>query len=161
MGADAAARQFVERGVNRWEAGGKIDAAEAASLREQIASPEARSALRHMGVHMIMSVAIPIPGLRSASRFGWTLLFWIKAQVDRLLRSAVAKGRVNVHTPLVMVVALIPAFGDVAYLMARPLRRGRLARVIFDQAALKLPFRLYGRLRVDRRLGAPVTTRRP
>ncbi len=112
---------------------------------------------------MILSVAIaiPIPGLRSAARFGWTLLFWIKAQVDRLLRPAAAKGRVNVHSPLVMVIALLPAFGAVAYLAARPLRRGRLVRVIFDQAALKLPFKLYGRLRFDRWLGAPATTRRP
>ena len=157
-----AAQQFVERGVNRWEAEGKIDAAEAASLREQIESPAARSALRHMGAHMILSVAIaiPIPGLRSAARFGWTLLFWIKAGVDRLLRRA-EKGRVNVHSPLVMVIALLPAFGAVAYLVARPLRRGRLVRIIFDEAAVKLPLKLYTRLRFDRWLGAAATTGRP
>ena len=162
MGAHGAAQQFVERGVNRWEAEGKIDAAEAASLREQIASPAARSALRHMGAHMVLSVAIavPIPGLRSAARFGWTLLFWIKAGVDRLLGRA-EKGRVNVHSPLVMVIALIPAFGAVAYLVARPLRRGRLVRIVFDQAAVKMPFKLYTRLRFDRWLGAAATTGRP
>ena len=162
-GADGAAQQFVERGLNRWEAGGKIDAAEAATLREQIASPAARTALRHMGAHMILSVAIfvPIPGLRSAARFGWTLVFWVRAWAYRLLRPSVAKGRVNIHTPLVMVIAIIPAFGAVAYLASRPLRRGRLVRVIFDQAALKLPFKLYTRLRFDRWLGAPGTTGRP
>ncbi len=162
-GADGAAQQFVERGLNRWEAEGKIDAAEAASLREQTGSPAARNGLRHMGTHMILSVAIvvPIPGLRSAARFGWTLLFWAKGMVDRLLRPSVAKGRVNIHTPLVMVLAIIPAFGAVAYLASRPLRRGHLVRVIFDQAAFKLPFKLYTRLRFDRWLGAPATAERP
>ena len=158
-GAHGAAQQFVERGLNRWEAVGKIDAAEAASLRQQVAAPEARSALRHMGTHMILSVAIavPIPGLRSAARFGWTLLFWVKHGAYRLLRPSAARGRVNIHTPLVMVIAIIPAFGAVAYLAARPLRHGRLFRVVFDQAASKLPFRLYTRLRFDRWLGGPTT----
>ena len=112
---------------------------------------------------MILSVTIviPIPGLRSAARFGWTLLFWAKAWAYRLLRPAAAKGRVNIHTPLVMAIAIIPVFGGVAYLASRPLRRGRLVRVIFDQAALKLPFKLYTRLRFDRWLGPPVTTGRP
>ena len=162
-GAPGAARHFVERGLKRWEAEGKIDAAEAATLRAQIASPEARSPLRHMGAHMILSeaIAIPIPGLRSAARFSWTLLFWIKGWVERLLRRTAAKGRVNIHTPLVMMIALVPAFGAVSYLAARPLRRGRLFRVIFDQAALKLPFKLYTRLRFDRWLGVPGTARRP
>ena len=80
-----------------------------------------------MGVHLVLSVAIviPIPGLRSAARFLWTLMFWVKARVARIWSRASRSGEkvANVHTPLVMVVALVPAVGGVAYLASPPLRK--------------------------------------
>ena len=104
---------------------------------------------------MVLSVAlmIPIPGLRSLARFVWTLAFWVKAQGRRLRRSASEAGRpTNVHTPLVMVLALIPDLGAVAYMGSRPLGRKLLVRLMLDQIAIKLTFKLYDRLHLDRRL---------
>ena len=56
----------------------------------------------------------------------------------------------NIHTPLVMGLALVPAFGGAAYLASPPLRSKLLARLMFDQIAWKLPFRIYTRLRLGR-----------
>ena len=153
-GADRAAENLLNRGIERWEKENRLSASEAAQLRSQVSSREAKNALHHMGVHLVLSVAIaiPIPGLRSAARFSWTLLFWAKAQVSRVWGRASRSGEkvANVHTPLVMVVALVPALGGVAYLASPPLRKRTLARLLMDQAATKMPFKLYTRTRLDR-----------
>ena len=150
-GADRAAEAFLSSGIDRWEKEGRLDPSEATALRAQITSSELRDAIHHMGVHLVLTVAIvvPIPGIRSLARFVWTLGFWFKAQVRGLQRSASAPtGRVpNIHTPLVMVLSLLPAFGAVAYLMAPPLRQKVLIRLMLDQIGRKLPFRVYERMR--------------
>ena len=87
------------------------------------------------------------------ARFGWTLSFWVKTQLRSLRRSASRPaGEVNVHSPLVMVVALVPLLGGIAYLASRPLRRKLLIRLMLDQVAIKLPFKFYTRLRLNRLL---------
>ncbi len=88
------------------------------------------------------------------ARFGWTLFFWVKAQLRRFGRGASrAVGlATNVHSPLVMVLAVVPLLGGIAYLAARPLRRKLLIRLMLDQVAIKLPLKCYTRLRVDRLL---------
>jgi len=58
----------------------------------------------------------------------------------------------TIHSPLVMVLALVPLLGGVAYMASRPLRRKALIRLMLDQIAIKLPFRLYTRLNLDKRL---------
>ncbi|MCH8919559.1 MAG: phosphatase PAP2 family protein [Chloroflexi bacterium] len=155
-GADGAAEAFLNRGVERWEREGRLPAEEAAWLRSHLASGDVQNATHHMGVHLVLSVAIavPIPGLRSAARFLWTFTFWTKYQAGRLLRrgSKRPKGVTNVHTPLVMLIALAPAVGGVSYLASRPMRKKILIRLVLDQIAIKLPFKLYTRLRLDRRL---------
>ena len=111
--------------------------------------------MHHMGAHLVLSmIAVPIPGLRSAARFGWTLSFWVKTQLRRLRRGASRATGVatNVHSPLVMVLALVPLLGGIAYLAARPLRRKVLIRLMLDQVASKLPFKIYTRLGVNRLL---------
>ena len=60
--------------------------------------------------------------------------------------------RPNVHTPLVMLIALLPIFGALAYLGSRPLRNRLLARLMLDQAAYKMPFGLYRKLHLSRLL---------
>ncbi len=106
-----------------------------------------------MGAHLVLSmVAVPIPGVRSVARFGWTLTFWFKTQLRRFRRSKATAAATNVHSPLVMVLALVPLLGGVAYLAARPLRRKLLIRLMLDQVAVKLPFKFYTRLRVNRLL---------
>ena len=88
------------------------------------------------------------------ARFGWTLFFWVKTQLGHFRRGASkAAGEVtNIHSPLVMVLALVPLLGGIAYMAARPLRRKLLIRLMLDQAAIKLPFKCYTRLRVNRLL---------
>jgi hypothetical protein len=116
---------FLRRGIERWEADGKLTASEIASLRSLLASGEVKEPIHHLGVHLVLSVviAIPKPGLRSLARFVWTFAFWLKAQTRRLRRRS-AEGRMtNVHTPIVMTLALIPLFGGAACLASRPLRR--------------------------------------
>jgi len=82
-GAETMAKSFVSGAIERWESEGKIDGEQAAVLRGTMATPEAQTLMKHMGAHLILSVAIaiPIPGLRSAARFGWTLAFRLKAMV--------------------------------------------------------------------------------
>jgi undecaprenyl-diphosphatase len=159
-GADRAAEAFLAGGVDRWENEGRITPQGAAELRARLASGDVQEATRHLGAHLVLSVAlaIPIPGVRSLARFLWTLTFWAKSQLKRLRRGGgVAPERApNIHTPLVMVLALIPAVGGVAYFASRPLRNKPLIQLILDQAAWKLPFSLYRRWRLGRRLAPPV-----
>ena len=155
-GADRAAENYLNRGIERWESEGRLSSAEATQVRSQISSSEAKDAMHHMGVHLVLSVAlvVPIPGLRSAARFTWTAFFWVKFQASRLLRRAskTAARASNVHSPLVMVIALVPMLGGVAYLASRPLRKRSLVRLLLDQAAIGMPFKLYTRLRLNRML---------
>jgi len=153
--SDKAAEQYLNRGIDRWESEGRLTPSETASLRSQISSGDARSALHHMGAHLVLSmIAVPIPGVRSVARFGWTLSFWVKIQLGRFRRGAPkAAGKVtNIHSPLVMVLALVPLLGGIAYMAARPLRRKLLIRLMLDQVAIKLPLKFYTRLRLNRLL---------
>ena len=151
---DEAAEQFLISGVSRWEAERRLSPTEIESLRTLLSSGEVQVPMHHMGVHLILSVVImvPIPGLRSLSRFVWTLTYWVKDRRPRRATSDTAEKTAKIHTPLVMVLSLVPGFGAVAYIASRPLRRKLLVRLMLDQIAVKLPFRLYRRLRLDRRL---------
>lgn len=97
-------------------------------------------------------IAIPIPGLRSLARFVWTFVFWAKVQARRFHRRTAERKATNVHTPFVMGVALLPLVGGAAYLASRPLRRKLVILLMLDQTAIKLPFGLYRRLRLNRLL---------
>ena len=158
-GAEGAGEAFLSDGIDRWETEGRISPQEVKDLQARLASGAGPMAMRHMGAHLVLSVAIaiPIPGLRSLARFLWTLFFWSKAQVHRLRRGDRIQGEqgYNIHSPLVMVLSLLPAFGAVAYLAARPLRNKLLIRLMLDQIAWKLPFKLYKRLRFSRWLAKP------
>lgn len=152
--AEQAAESFFDAGIDRWEKEGRISPSESAVLRSRLTSGEAQIATRHLGAHLVLSVAIalPVPGARSLARFLWTLTFWAKFQISRFRhRGTDSVGQAcNIHTPLVMVLALVPGLGGVAYLAARPLRNKLLARLLLDQIALKLPFRLHARMRLGR-----------
>ena len=160
-GAEQAAESFFEAGIDRWEKEGRITPAETVDLRNCLASGEARNASRHLGAHLVLSVAIviPVPGARSLARFLWTLTFWTKFQIARFGNRRTDVGRAtNIHTPLVMVLALIPGLGGVAYLASRPLRNKLLIRLLLDQITRKLPLRLHARMRLGRIL-APAPKR--
>ena len=151
-GADRAAEVFLSGGIDRWEKEGRLEPSKASALRDRISSVEARDAIHHLGAHLVLTVfPIPLPGIRSLARFAWTAGFWFKVQVRGFRRGASesAQGVPNIHTPLVMVLSLVPAFGAVAYLAAPPLRHKVLIRLMFDQIGRKMPFRVYERMRLS------------
>ena len=107
-----------------------------------------------------IAIAIPIPGLRSLARFAWTLGFRLKALHD-LVRGRIGgeEYRVarSVHSVPVMLLALVPVFGAIAYAVSGPMvKKHGPGRLLVDQAATKLPFGLYRRLGMAR-----FTTPRP
>jgi hypothetical protein len=156
LGAKSAAEAFLGRGITRWEAEGRLAPSEVAWLRNHLATPEVADALRHLGAHLVFSVILRFP-LGSGARLAWTLIFWGIAWSKRFRRQpeAHAGRRSNIHSPLVMVLSLIPGFGAIAYLAARPLRHKLLIRLMVDQTAWKLPFKLYRRLHLGRWLAPP------
>ena len=151
---EAAARAFAMGGIERWERDGRVDRERAASLQAILSTSEAQTLLKHTGAHMVLSVAIaiPIPGLRSAARFTWTLVFRLKA-LYAFLRGRISREEYRVarsiHSVPVMLIALVPVFGAVAYVASGTMKSG-LGRLLVDQAAYKMPFKLYRRLRVER-----------
>ncbi len=82
--ADGAAEDFLNRGIERWEADGRLAPAQMAWLRDHLSSGQLQYPLHHLGVHLVLSVVVmfPIPGLRSAARFVWTLAFWVGVHGD-------------------------------------------------------------------------------
>ncbi|MBI4312018.1 MAG: phosphatase PAP2 family protein [Chloroflexi bacterium] len=155
--ADRASAAFVAKGIDRWESQGRLNAEEAGSLRTKLATPDAQRALKHMGVHLVLSALLRFP-IGSIARFGWTLGAWLVSLVMRFRQTRRDAGstRGNIHTPAVLLLSLLPGFGAVAYLAAGPLRNKLLIRIMADQVAHKLPFRLYSRLRLERWLARPV-----
>jgi hypothetical protein len=154
-GAESMAMGFVSGAIDRWVQEGQIDAVEAASLRRTLSTSTAQTLLKHLGAHLALTVAIaiPIPGLRSAARFLWTLSWRFRAFVayrrGRLTREEYEIAR-SIHTVPVMLFALIPAAGAVAYALSGPMVKGGLGRVLVDQSAHKIPFGLYHRLGLSR-----------
>ena len=52
-GADRAAENFLDRGIERWESEGRLSPSEAAQLRSQVSSEDVQNAMHHMGVHLV------------------------------------------------------------------------------------------------------------
>ena len=74
----------------------------------------------------------------------------MKAQLALLFRRAGAREAARIHTPLVMILSLLPMVGAIAYLSSSPLRSKLLVRVAMDEVAIELPFGLYYRLHLGR-----------
>ena len=153
--AERLAKAFLHATAERWAEEGRIDEKRAVRLEASIARAESAGILKHLGAHLALSLAlmVPIPGLRSAARFGWVLAFRIKARV------ALSQGRItpdeyrlarSTHSVPVMLLSLIPGLGTVAYFAAGPLIGGSVPRLLIDGFAHRLPFRLYHRLSLGR-----------
>ena len=102
-------------------------------MKGYLASREVNSAMRHLGVHLVISAIFRFP-IGSAMRLFWTLSFWVKLQVHRLRHGPgpVPDHGPNIHNPLVMILSIIPGLGAVAYLASRPMRRKILVRLMLD-----------------------------
>ena len=164
--AEAMSTTFLTSAVDRWEQEGRIDSEEATVLRASLETSEMGTVVKHMGAHMVLSVAIaiPIPGLRSLARSGWTLAFRLKGlfglATGRISREEYRVVR-SIHTVPVMLLAFVPAVGAVGYAVSEPMLKGP-GKMLIDQAASKLPFKLYtrlnlARLTMPRRAKAPIT----
>ncbi len=156
LGADGAAQSFFNAGIERWDREGRLATAESEALKGYLASREVNSAMRHLGVHLVMSAIFRFP-IGSVMRLVWTLSFWVRIQVKRLRHGAgpAPERGPNIHNPLVMFLSVIPGLGAVAYLASRPMRRKILVRLMLDQIAWKLPFKLYRRMHLARLLAPP------
>jgi hypothetical protein len=156
---DATAKAFLDKAIERWERDGRIDARRAADLRAAMSRHEGGEVMKHMGAHLVLSVviAVPIPGLRSLARGAWTGGFRVRA-VYRRSRGWISAEEYRrqraMHSLPVMLIALVPGFGSIAYIAGGPIVSSGLARVSIDQCLCKLPFGLYRRLNLDR-LAAP------
>ena len=155
-GADAATQSFFNAGIERWDREGRLETAESDALKGYLSSREVNVAMRHLGVHLVMSAIFRFP-IGSAMKFLWTLSFWLKLQVNRVRPGAgsAPERASDIHNPVVMLLSLIPGLGSVAYLASRPMRRKILVRLMLDQIAWKLPFRLYRRMHLARLLPPP------
>ena len=67
----------------------------------------------------------------------------------RSTREQYAEAR-SIHSIPVMLISLIPGFGTIAYMASGTVRNTGLTRLLIDQIAAKLPFRMYGRLSLSK-----------
>ncbi|MBI4305851.1 MAG: phosphatase PAP2 family protein [Chloroflexi bacterium] len=151
-GANRASEALLTRGLERWQAERRLTDQQLIALKTSLAAPEVAETLRHLGSHLVLSVVFRFP-LGSGARLLWTLGFWVSGQLTRFRHDdgrSKARRAGRIHTPLVMLLALLPGFGAAAYLAAPPLRHKLLVRLLIDQAAYKLPLRLYRRLGLER-----------
>jgi hypothetical protein len=83
----------------------------------------------------------------------WTLTFRLKALYalgsGRMTRDEYQVAR-SIHSVPVMLLALVPALGAMAYAASETMVKRGLGRMLLDQSAHKVPFGLYGRLRLGR-----------
>lgn len=145
----ARAEEFLRNGVDTWVEEGRIDTNRRDTLIATLNTPEVEAALLHAGAHFAISLPLRFP-LGAIARFFYTLTLRFKAEVAGLLqRSAPVQAR-RCHTFLVMIFALLPGFGRLAYFFSPALADERLLLVIpLDQLSRKLPFRTYRRLHLD------------
>ena len=163
-GGNDKAMSWVETGVSRWEAEGRLSESETLELRAQIAQPDFQQMMPYLGGHILLSIPLRFPigsivrPLLVAGALGWSTTLLLRRKIDR----AEWKRAFGIHSPLVMLVAAVPGFGTVAYLASEPIRRNRLMlRVMADAALFKLPKGLYLHSGVRRRVARPVRSAPP
>lgn len=162
-GGEAMATSFLRTAVDRLESEGRVDSERAMHLRGQIETSEVASLLKHLGAHVALSVALRFP-FGSVARFVWVLYFRVSALYGhargRLTREQYAEAR-TIHSIPVMLISLIPGFGTIAYMASGTVRNTGLTRLLIDQMATKLPFRLYGRLNLSKVTAPAASVARP
>ncbi len=149
---------WLDGEIAGWEAEGRIDAAEAAGLRAQLATPGFQAMLPYLGAHVAISVPLRFP-FGSVAR-AMMVLAALGVETGRFLtgRSDRAALRLawGLHSPLVLLLSAVPGFGSFAYLAARPVQADRLLiRLIADASLKKVPWDLYGRTGTRRFVARP------
>jgi hypothetical protein len=152
---ECAAKAIVSESIDHWENDGQIGAEQADALRAALSSSACKTLLKHLGAHIFltMAIAIPIPGLRSLARCAWTLTFRLASLIDfargRITREEYRVAR-SIHSVPVMLLALVPAVGALAYGASDIMLKQGLGRMLIDHAAQKMPLRLYSRFHLAR-----------
>lgn len=149
----AKAQAWLSESIDAWEAEGRVSAAEASSLRAAVASPEIQRIIPHFGVHLLIGVALRFP-VGSITRVTYTTANLLIACLRFALRRISHdewRAAVRLHSPLVILIAGMPAIGTFSYLASGTVRANhRLVRLAFDTAGERLPFHAYRRLGLRR-----------
>lgn len=139
----------VKSGIETWLSEGKIDHQQADALAASLDLPEVERGLMHAGSHFALSMPLPFP-FGALFRFTYSLSLRLMAEARALLRRGSASDARRTHTLVVILFALVPGFGRLAYFFSPALAEHRLLLVIpMDQVARKLPGHTYERLHLS------------
>ncbi|MEA2593647.1 MAG: hypothetical protein QOF01_116 [Thermomicrobiales bacterium] len=157
-GSREKAQSWMDGAVGTWERDERIGAAEAATLRTQMAEPTFQAMLPYLGAHVIVSIPLRFP-IGSIVR-PLMVLGALGVATGRLFMRRIDRaewGRAwSIHSPLVILLSAVPGFGSFAYLAAKPVRANRLLlRTLTDAAAKKVPWNLYERSGLRRFIARP------
>jgi hypothetical protein len=145
----ARSEEYLRSGLDTWVEEGRIDAARRDELLALLDVPEVEAALFHAGAHFAISIPLRSP-FGSIARFFYTLGLRMKSELLALLRRGSAKQARRCHTLVVMLFALIPGFGRLAYFLSPALSHERLLLVVpLDRMARRLPAQVYRRQHLD------------
>ena len=144
-----AAEQYIKHGVQAWVDEGRLAPQRAESLLIMMNAPEVERGIIHLGAHFAISIPLPFP-FGAIGRFFYTVGQRLRAEIAGLLKRRAPRDERRMHTWLVMLVALVPGFGRLAYFFSPALAGEKLLLLIpVDQVSRKLPFSLYRRLHLD------------
>jgi hypothetical protein len=140
------AEAFVLQAVDTWVSEGRLAEQRAQAVRQSLNAPEVEAGLFHLGAHFAISLPLRFP-FGALARFFYTLGLRLKAEFLALIGRGGATQARRSHTLLVMLVALLPGFGRLAYFFSPALSGERLLLILpLDQVSQKLPFKTYRRL---------------
>ena len=144
-----AAESYISHGVQAWVDEGRLTPQRADALLVTMNTPEVERAIFHLGAHFAISLPLRFP-FGALARFFYTLGLRLRAEVAGLLKRRAPRDERRMHTLVVMLVALLPGFGRLAYFFSPALAGEKLLLLIpVDQVSRKLPFSIYRRLHLD------------
>ncbi len=146
---ERAARDQLRAGVDQWVQEGRLSREAAGELLAALNTPEVERAFVHLGAHFAISLPLRFP-LGALSRFTYTVLLRLKAEIQGLLRLGRPAEARRLHTISVAMFALLPGFGRLAYLLSPSLSAHPLLGAIpLDHVSRKLPFNVYRRFHLE------------
>jgi hypothetical protein len=147
--SQAKVEAFIRDGVEVWTRRERIDRETGEALLASLNTPEVAQGLTHAGAHFAISLPLRFP-FGAMARFIYTLVLRLRAEASGLLHHRRPATARHLHTIPVMLFALLPGFGRLAYFLSPALVRQRLLLVIpLDQVSRRLPFRVYDRLHLE------------
>ena len=141
--------EFLRSGIETWESENRITPQQAEVLVDSLNTPEVERGLMHAGAHFAISLPLRFP-FGAMGRFLYTLGLRLEAEAVGLKRRVPPTESRRTHTPLVMLIGLLPGFGRAAYFFSPALAGHRMLLVIpMDVLTRKLPGRVYERFHLD------------